>query len=264
MKASHYIKEVKKSKAFKEFLAERSDAYLCSLFFIRDFNGPQNETQVDFYSPAKKEITSFKIGGSRGVERVPLPKKALTITHKKFVPGILNDNVKMDMDALKPALTDEMHNRDMTYEIEKILAVLNVTDSRAVWNCTGFLKGLGLLQAHVEDESQSVLFMEKHSLMDMIRFPGGGMPGMGAAPPGIGVGGLGQGPATDVGPELGGGQGGGAIKVISPAELAAAIKKEKEAAKAAEKEEKQVTKKAEKAEKQTKKNSTEKKKEAKK
>ena len=235
MKASHYIKEVKKSQAFKDFLAESPDAYLCSLFFIRDFGGPQNETQVDFYSPAKKEIISFKIGSGHGVERIPMPKKAFTITHKKFVPKQLNENIRMDLDALKPTLTDEMHNRDMTYEIEKILAVLNITDDRAIWNCTGFLKGLGLLQAHVEDKSQSVLFMEKHSLMDMIRLPSGGMPGMGA-PPGLG----------QPGPEPGLGDGGGSVKVISPAELAAAIQKEKEAAKQAEKAEKPAKKNGEK------------------
>ena len=230
MKASHYIKEVKKSQAFKDFLAESPDAYLCSLFFIRDFGGPQNETQVDFYSPAKKEIISFKIG--KGIERIPAPKKAFTLTHKKFIPKLLNDDVKMDLDALKPTLTDEMHNRDMTYEIEKILAVLNIVDDRAVWNCTGFLKGLGLLQAHVEDQSQSVLFMEKHSLMDMIRLPGGGMPGMGA-PQGMGP----QGPMGG----MGGGDS-GSIKVISPAELAAELQKAKAAAKQAEKPEKQPKK----------------------
>ena len=220
MKAAHYIKEVKKSQAFKDFIKESPDAYLCSLFFIRDFNGPQNETQVDFYSPQKKEIISFKVG--KGVERIPVPKKAFTITHKKFVPKPLNENIKMDLDALKPTLVDEMHNRDMTYEIEKILAVLNIADDRAIWNCTGFLKGLGLLQAHVEDQSQSVLFMEKHSLMDMIRFPGGGMPGMGGQP------GMGQ-------PGLGGmgGDGGESIKVMSPADLATELQKEKAAAKQA-------------------------------
>ena len=76
----------------------------------------------------------------------------------------------MDIDAIKPTLLDEMHNRGMTYEIEKVLAFLNITDERALWNCTGFLKGLGLVQAHVEDSSESVLFMEKKSLFDILKF----------------------------------------------------------------------------------------------
>ena len=235
MKASHYLKEVKKSKAFKSFIEECPDAYLCSMFFIRDFSGNQNETQVDFYSPTKKDITSFKIG--KIIERVPFQKKALTLTHKKIIPKQLAEDIKMDLDSIKPTLTDEMHNRDMTYEIEKILAVLNVTDDRPVWNCTGFLKGLGLLQAHVEDQSQSILFMEKKSLLDMVRFSGNqgmGIPGM--QQPGLGQPGAG----TEV--ESGIGGQGGSIKVISPQELVAELKKEKAAAKQAEKEEKHTTK----------------------
>ncbi len=216
MKASHYIKEVKKSQAFKEFIKEDPEAYVCSLFFIRDFNGPQNETQVDFYSPKNKNIVSFKIGN--GIERIPAAKKAETITHKKIIPKPLSESIKMDLDELKPTLVDEMRNRDMTYEIEKILAVLNVADDRPIWNCTGFLKGLGLLQAHIEDESASVLFMEKHSLMDMIRLPSGGMPGMGMP-----------------GSEQPAGPGEGSVQILSPADLAAELQKAKVAAKEAEK-----------------------------
>ena len=176
MKPSHYIEKVKKSKEYKLLMEEDPKAYLCSVFFLRDFDEGNNETQVDFYSPAKKHIISFK--ADKKVERTE-GKKMQTITHKKFVPKPLNAKIKMDVDAMKSTLTDEMHNRDMTYEIEKILVFLNAhEDGKAVWNCTGFLKGLGLLQAHVEDESASILFMEKKSLFDMVKFAGGNMPGM--------------------------------------------------------------------------------------
>lgn len=230
MKASHYVSQVKKSGVFKDFMKEAPDAYLCSLFFIRDFNGPQNETQVDFYSPKSKHIISFKIG-AKGIERLPQPKKAETITHKKIIPKELKESVKLDLDKLKPTLVDEMRNRDMTYEIEKMLIVLNVPEDRPIWNCTGFLKGLGLLQAHVEDVSNSVLFMEKKSLMDMMRFAGGagGLPGL----PGM--------PAEPANPLT---AGTGNIKIMSPQELAAALQKAKAAARESEKTDKTEKKKA--------------------
>jgi hypothetical protein len=169
MKASHYIKKVKESKEFKGFIKENPGAYLCSLFFIRDFTEKKNETQVDFYSPKKKIIFSFKVNGK--VEKAP-NKKAETMAHKKFIPKPLIENTKMDIDEMKDTLTDEMHNREMAYEIEKVLAFLNMVDDKPVWNCTGFLRGLGLLQTHVDDETNSVLFMEKKSLFDMIKFTG--------------------------------------------------------------------------------------------
>ena len=169
MKPSHYIEKVKKSDSYKMLMEEDPKAYLCSVFFLRDFDEGNNETQVDFYSPLKKHIVSFKV--DKKVEKTT-NKKVQTITHKKFIPQPLPENTKMDIDEMKSTLLDEMHNRDMTYEIEKVLAFLNMTDGRAVWNCTGFLKGLGLVQAHVEDKSASVLFMEKKSLFDLIKFTG--------------------------------------------------------------------------------------------
>src|SRR3972149_2183716 len=183
MKPSHYIEKVKKSAPYKLMMEEDPKAYLCSVFFLRDFDEGNNETQVDFYSPMRKNIVSFKV--DKKVEKVE-NKHAKTLTNKKLVPQPLPENVKMDIDEMKSTILDEMHNRDMTYEIEKVLAFLNMTDGAAVWNCTGFLKGLGLVQAHVEDKSQSVLFMEKKSLFDLIKFPGGapGLPGM----PGAGAG----------------------------------------------------------------------------
>ncbi len=169
MKASHYIKKVKESKPFKEFIKEDPKAYLCSLFFVRDFTEKRNETQVDFYSPKKKGIFSFD--AEKKIEKA-VNKKAETMEHKKFVPKPLSEDTRMDVDEMKSTLQDEMHNREMAYEIEKVLAFLTIIDGKPVWNCTGFLRGLGLLQAHVEDESASVLFMEKKSFFDMIRFTG--------------------------------------------------------------------------------------------
>jgi len=171
MKSTAYIKKVKESEAFKQFLKEDPKAYICSLFFTRDFNEKRSETQVDFYSPKQKEIVSFKV--DKKVERTPLGKKAETLTHKKFVPKPLKDNIKMDVEEIEPTLTDEMHNRGMTYQIEKLLAFVNITDGEVIWNCTAFLRGLGLLMAHVEDKSNTILFMEKKSFFDILRFTKG-------------------------------------------------------------------------------------------
>lgn len=172
MKTIDYVQKVKNSQDFKEFMKEDPKAYLCSLFFTRDFNDNRSETQVDFYSPKKKMIVSFK--ADKKIERFPLNKKAETLTHKKFIPKPIKETIKMDVDELEPTLTDEMHNRGMTYHIEKLLAFVNITDGELIWNCTGFLRGLGLLQAHVEDKTNTVLFMEKKSFFDILKFTKGG------------------------------------------------------------------------------------------
>ena len=172
MKCAVYLKKVKDSKEFKDFMKEDPKAYLCSFFFTRDFLEKKDDTQVDFYSPKVKMIISFKVG--KEVQRTPLGKKAETLTHKKFVPKPLKEVPKMDVDEMEPTLMDEMHNRGMTYSIEKLLAFVNITDGEVIWNCTAFLKGLGLLQAHVEDKTETVLFMDKKSFFDLLRFTKGG------------------------------------------------------------------------------------------
>ena len=50
MKCSVYVKKVKESKEYKEFMKEDPKAFLCSLFFTRDFLEKREDTQVDFYS----------------------------------------------------------------------------------------------------------------------------------------------------------------------------------------------------------------------
>ncbi len=172
MKCAVYIKKVKDSQEFKDFMKEDPKAFLCSLFFTRDFTDKRAETQVDFYSPKKKMIISFKVDGK--VERAPLAKKAETLTHKKFVPKPLVETIKMDVDEIEPTIVDEMHNRGMTYQIEKVLAFVNITDGEVIWNCTAFLKGLGLILAHIEDKSNTVLFMDKKSFFDLLSFTKGG------------------------------------------------------------------------------------------
>lgn len=170
MKTQHYLEKLEKSEDFKKFIKSDPKAYLCSIFFVRDFEENHNETQIDFYSPKTKKITSFKVDGK--VEKSPLDKKAETLLHKIFVPTKIEPDIKLEIDKIKPIIMDDMHNRGLTDTINKVLVILQNIDDRNIWNCTCFLKGMGLLQAHVEDSSASVLFMDKKSFFDMIKFVG--------------------------------------------------------------------------------------------
>jgi hypothetical protein len=170
MKTEDYIKKVKASKEYKKFIKENPDAYLCSLFFIREYKEGKKhkETHIDFYVPSKNLIFNFKVDGK--VKLIPLGKKAETIKHEKLIPKEIKEKIKLDIDEIRPILHEEMLNRNITYDIEKLLVFLGIFDDRLIWNCTGFLKGLGLLQAHIDDESGSVLFMDKKSFFDLIKF----------------------------------------------------------------------------------------------
>ena len=75
----------------------------------------------------------------------------------------------IDLDALTGILQDEMKNRGITGEVKKMIAVLQNIKGQKVWNVNCILSGMDLLRAHVEDESRTVLKMEKSSMMDYIR-----------------------------------------------------------------------------------------------
>jgi len=78
------------------------------------------------------------------------------------------------LDALHGILEDEMKNRSMTENIKKIIAIVQTIGGKKVWNLNCILSGMGILKAHIDDESQTVLKMEKSSIMDYIKkMPGG-------------------------------------------------------------------------------------------
>ena len=62
-----------------------------------------------------------------------------------------------------------MKNRTMTEDIKKIIAVVQKVDGKKIWNLNCILSGMSLLRAHVEDETKSVLMMEKSSIMDLMK-----------------------------------------------------------------------------------------------
>jgi hypothetical protein len=166
MKPEEYLKQVEGSEDFKSFKQEDPKSYFCSAFFVRDFEGTHNENQIDYYSPKSKKIFVFKIDEVTKI--MHSSSESVDINKKKLVPKEIKEKVKMDIDQIPGIILDEMHNKGLTDKIKKIIVVLQHHEGRAVWNCTCFLDGMGLLQTHIEDKSETVLFMDKRSFFDMI------------------------------------------------------------------------------------------------
>ena len=90
-------------------------------------------------------------------------------TLTKKVPEKLDITTNTDLDELKGIIEDEMKNRNMSEDIKKIIAVLQMIDGKKIWNLNCVLSGMNLLRTHVEDESKTVLLMEKSSLLDLMK-----------------------------------------------------------------------------------------------
>lgn len=165
MKIAPYVEKLNHSQQYAAFVQQHSDAFMVAGFFVLDFEAGQNIHQIDYYVPKERKIAAFTL--DHGVTM------QLLSTVNMKIPEALDFSTKTDLDALKGILEDEMKNRNITEEVRKIIAVIQTVKGRKIWNVNCVLSGMGILRASIEDESQTVLKMEKASLLDYIkRIPG--------------------------------------------------------------------------------------------
>lgn len=172
MKIKPYVDKLEKSKEYKEFMDKYPDAFLIAGFFVLDFETNKNMHQIDFYVPQEKKVAAFSLDGGvkmQVFESAPSPK----------VPKELDLNVNIDLDALSGILKDEMHNRNISEDIKKLIAIIQNVDGKKIWSLSCVLTGMEILKSHIEDETKLVLKVEKESFLEIMKkIPGNAMPGM--------------------------------------------------------------------------------------
>lgn len=162
MKIKPYVDKLSKSKEFSEFKKKYSDSYLIAGFFVLDFEGGANMHQIDYYIPSIKKVAAFTL--DKGVTL-----QILDPVNSSKAPNELNLNTKIDLDALEGILHDEMRNRNMSEDIRKIIAVIQNVDGKNIWNLSCVLTGMEILKSHIDDNSKTILKIEKMSMVDLIK-----------------------------------------------------------------------------------------------
>ncbi len=174
MKIQPYISKLHSSPVFKDFQKKNTDAFLVAGFFVIDYESGKNLHQIDYYVPSKKKFAAFTLDNKIVLQ--------LMNTLDKKAPNVLDAKTTIDLDALQGIITDEMKNRSITQTIKTMIAVLQNINGKKVWNVNCVLSGMDLLKVHVEDASETILKMEKSSLLDYIkRLPMGQQPQAGQA-----------------------------------------------------------------------------------
>ncbi len=161
MKIQPYIHKLNNSDQYQDFMKQNKDAFMIAGFFVLDFESGQNIHQIDYYVPKKKKIAAFTL--DHGVTM-----QMMDLLNEK-VPEKLDITTKIDLEALYGILEDEMKNRGITEDIKKIIAVLQNIEGKKIWNLSCILSGMSILRAHVEDESKSVLKMDRANMIDIIK-----------------------------------------------------------------------------------------------
>jgi hypothetical protein len=169
MKIKPYVERLSSSKAYRDFSKKHDDAFMIAGFFIIDLETNNNLHQIDYYVPKEKKIAAFTV--DKGVTM-----QMLDMMNNKLTPEKLDLKTNIDLDALPGILGDEMKNRNITEEIKKIIAIVQTVEGKKIWNLNCVLSGMGLLKAHVDDESKTILKMEKSNIMDYLKkLPAGGL-----------------------------------------------------------------------------------------
>jgi len=161
MKLQPYVEKLNSSKKYQDFKKKYPDAFLVAGFFVIDLEMKQNIHQIDFYLPKEKKFAAFTLDQQVTFQLLD------TISDK--TPEKLDIETNTDLDELKGIVQDGMKNRNMTEEIKKIIAVLQNIDGKKIWNLNCVLSGMEILKSHVEDESKTILKMEKISIMDLMK-----------------------------------------------------------------------------------------------
>ena len=161
MKIEPYIQRLNSSDEYREFQKKHSDAFMVAGFFILDFESGQNVHQIDYYVPSEKKIAAFTLDKHITIQ-------LLDLLNKK-APEKLDTKTNIDLEAIHGIIEDEMKNRNITEEIKKIIAVLQNVGGKKIWSINCILSGMGLLSAHLEDDSKTILKMEKKSLFNYMQ-----------------------------------------------------------------------------------------------
>lgn len=163
MKIKPYVDMLEKSKEYKDFKIKYPSSFMIAGFFVIDFEAGKNIHQIDFYVPSEKKIAAFTL--DKGVTFQLLEM----MTKSAKPPEKLDLNTNIDLDTLSGILTDEMRNRSMSENIIKMIAIIQSIEGKKIWNINCVLTGMEILKSHVEDESKTVLKIEKTSLIDIMK-----------------------------------------------------------------------------------------------
>lgn len=161
MSLQKFTGKLSNSPVFKNFEKENKGSYLTAGFFVLDLEEKKNLYQLDYFIPGKKKVAAFNMGKDITMQMMDL------VSEK--TPEKLDMKSRIDLDNLPGILEDEMKNRGITSGIKKIIAVLQNLEGKKIWNLSCILSGMEILRSHIDDESETILKMDKSSLMDIMK-----------------------------------------------------------------------------------------------
>jgi len=161
MNLHFYLEKLHHSEEYQDFMLENPDAYICSGFFVMDFEKADYQRHLDFYAPTLKKIFSFKL--ENGIEKVPID------TFDKSTPRKLSVDYDFELDEIEKMIREKMIEEKVKSKIQKILLSLQNIENKDLLTATVFVSGLGMLKVNIEPGSKKITDFDRKSFFDMMK-----------------------------------------------------------------------------------------------
>ena len=180
MNSQFLLEKLENSEEYKKFIGENKDAYLCSAFFIIDFETehPENKYHFDYYLSSSKKTFSFELEGAKfqptldnssglteteGIKLVELERFEEKILEK------VSADKHFDFDEIYVKITKEMEDKKINNKIQKMIFSLQNFDKKDLLFGTILISGLGLIKMTFDISEDKITEFEKKSFFDMMK-----------------------------------------------------------------------------------------------
>ena len=152
------LSRVEKSKEFDNFKKQHPKAYLCAGFFVLDFETENSTQQLDYQ--LEEKIATFSVNNEVKI-------KIQETTKQKKLDKLIKPEIEID--KLRKIADKELEKKKIVSKLNKIIAILQMYESKCIWNLTCMLESFAMLRVHVDAISGEVLKSEKASLFDFVK-----------------------------------------------------------------------------------------------
>jgi hypothetical protein len=159
---SQTLQEIESSKAFANFKKENPKAKLCAGFFVIDYQQGQDQKQLD-YLLENKDIYTFIL------DKEIAMRKAETIEGAKQDLPELSRDIKVDLDDVENILKEKLKEEKIENKLVKIIAVLQVYDSKQIWNLNCMMENMDILRVHIDTQNGEIIHFEKRNMMEFVK-----------------------------------------------------------------------------------------------
>ncbi|MGB9748988.1 MAG: hypothetical protein ACP5OZ_05080 [Candidatus Woesearchaeota archaeon] len=155
------LKELEKTREFKNWRKNNEDCYLVSFFYISD---KPDEIQIDYYNKKKNAITSFAY--SKNYVFAVKDSDVMAKTQKELKPLVLEGVSELE-NALKTAL-EFLKKRHPSYQSNKTIMILQ-DDNGVVWNIIFITNNFKVVNLKLDAKSLDFISEKEIPIFDFVQ-----------------------------------------------------------------------------------------------